>query len=126
MTDMYLRYLKETFNKASAAWRREMRKNPRPCSICGDFNAEVMPEGNWLCREHKAQWKAMVPFKSYATRLNEMGIKFLSEEDHAAGVRPPKKKRKLPDVKVQGVKQWQMSIGGSAKKTPVKRATKKK
>ena len=57
---MYFRYLKRLYEKASAAWRREQRKRPKPCEYpgCGDTNAEVMPEGNWLCREHKAGWKA--------------------------------------------------------------------
>ena len=118
---MYLRYLKRTYEQASAAWRREQRKNPKPCAICGDGNAEVMPEGNWLCREHKAIWKSMLPYKSYAQRLTDMGIKFLSEEEHKAGVEKPKKKRKLPTLEIKGAKEWQYNGGGRAKPAPRKK-----
>lgn len=117
---MYFRYLKRLYEKASAAWRREQRKNPRPCSICGDYNAEVMPEGNWLCREHKAQWKALLPYKSTMQKLIDMGIPFLTEEEHKAGVTPPKKKkRKIPVVEIKGAQEFQYSAGRS---TPAKKA----
>jgi hypothetical protein len=124
---MYFRYLKRLYEKASAAWRREQRKNPRPCSFpgCGDDNAEIMPEGNWLCREHKAQWKALLPYKSHATRLTEMGIPFLSEADHKAGVNlPKKKKRRIPVVEIKGGNEYSYSAGRSkpaTRKAPAKK-----
>lgn len=114
---MYVRYLKRLYEKASAAWRRQQRKNKQPCGICGDWDSEIMPEGNFLCREHKAAWKAMLPYKSYAQRLTEMNVPFLSEEDFKKGLEPPKKKRKMPDPKVKGL-EFQMSMGGRA---PAKR-----
>ena len=123
---MYFRYLKRLYEKASAAWRREQRKRPKPCEYpgCGDTNAEVMPEGNWLCREHKAGWKAMLPYKSHATRLTEMGIPFLSEADHKAGVEAPKKKkRKVPVLEIKGAQEFSYSVG---KATPRKAAPRKK
>jgi hypothetical protein len=118
---MYFRYLKKLYEKSSAAWRREMRKNSRPCEICGDENSEIMAEGNWLCREHKALWKLMLPYKSHAQRLIEMGIPFLTEEEHKAGVVAPKKKRKST-AKLE-VKAWDYSAGRAA---PAKKTTTRK
>lgn len=121
---MYIRYLQRLYEKASAAWRREQRKNPRPCGICGDWNSEVMPEGNWLCREHKAQWKAMLPYKSTKQKLIDLGVPFLTEEEHKAGVvLQKKKKRRVPVVEIKGAQEFQYSAGRStpAKKTPVRK-----
>lgn len=119
----YYRYLKRTFDKASAAWRREQRKNPYPCHVCKEPDAEITPEGVWLCREHKAQLKALQPYKSYAQRLTDMKVPFLSQEDFLKGLEPPKKKRKQQDPKVKGM-QWQISIGASAKKKAAPRKKK--
>lgn len=120
--DAYLRYLKGTYDKASAAWRREMRKNPLPCHVCGNHDAEITPEEVWLCREHKAQLKALQPYKSYAQRLTDMKIPFLSKEDFEAGKVKPKKKRKLPDPQIQGMT-WNYTAGRGAvtKRAPAKR-----
>lgn len=122
MSASYIRYLKVTYEKASAAWRREQRKRPQPCSICGNADSEVMPEGNWLCREHKAVWKSIMPYKSHAQRLTEMGITFLTEEQRAAGMLEAKKKRKRQPSTLE-VKSWDYSAGRStpAKKTPVRK-----
>lgn len=116
---MYYRYLKHLYEKASAAWRREQRKNPRPCDICGDYDSEVMSEGNWLCREHKAQWKALLPYKSYATRLTEMGIPFLSEADHKAGAKLTKKKKRR--IKAPEAKEFQYVAGKAPAPVPRKK-----
>jgi ribosomal protein L37AE/L43A len=120
---MYYRYLKKLYEQSSAAWRRHMRKNPKPCAICGDENSEVMPEEIWLCREHKAQWKNAQPYKSHAKLLDEMGIAYLSEEDFTKGKEKPKKKRKIPKLEVKEIKEWSYTAG---KSTPAKRTTKKK
>lgn len=125
---MYVRYLKRLYDKASAAWRRQQRKNKKPCEYpgCGDWDSEVMPEGNFLCREHKAAWKAMLPYKSYAQRLTEMDVPFLSEADFKAGLEPPKKKRKVQDPKVKGM-EWQgFGKGIAPAKTTRKAAPRKK
>jgi len=97
-----------------------MRKNPKPCEICGDENAECMAEGNWLCREHKAQWKLMLPYKSYAQRLDDMGYKYPTEEQFNKGLIKIKQ-RKLPDpaVKPKGI--WEIGYKPRAKAAPRKK-----
>lgn len=119
----YFRYLKRTFEKASAAWRRDQRKNPGPCHICREPDAEITPEGVWLCREHKAQLKALQPYKSHITRLTEMKIPFLSQEDFLKGLEPPKKKRRVSTLEIKGSKEFQYSAGRAA---PAKRAPARK
>lgn len=112
----YFRYLKRTYEKASAAWRREQRKDPYPCHICKDPNAEITPEGVWLCREHKAQLKALQPYKSHAQRLDEMKIPYLSKEDFDKGLAKPKKKRKQPDPNIKNVMVFDYNVGKTARK----------
>ena len=115
---MYLRYLQKLYGKANAAWRVQMRKHAKPCAICGDANAEITPEEMWLCRAHKAIWKQAAPYKSYAQRLTELGVSFLTEEEYLAGCITPKRNKRIRST--LEVKSWDYSVG------PVKRATTKK
>ena len=120
----YIRYLKRTFEKASAAWRREQNKRPQVCQVCEDPKAEVTPEGFWLCRAHKAELKAMQPYKSYTKRIEDMNIPYLSEEDFLKGLEPPKKKRKMKIKVIEGVQEYSYSAGKTARKPATRRKTK--
>lgn len=115
---MYKRYLKRTWEKFSAARRKRMRENPEPCCRCGE-KAEITEEGLWLCREHKAQWKALLPYKAHDIRLKEAGVEFLTEEEHRLGVVKPKK-RKRQECKLV-VKSWDYNSSGRAKPAPRKK-----
>ena len=109
----YFRYLKRTYEQASAAWRRQQHKNPQPCQVCKDANAEVTPEGFWLCRQHKAELKALQPYKSHSQRLDAMGIAYLSKEDFDKGLEKPKKKRKVKVIEIKDSREYQYTAGKS-------------
>lgn len=81
----YMEYLEQLHKRASAAYRKRMRQNPEPCSMCGSHDSEVTPEGLWLCRHHKVQFQNMQKKFTVFEKLQRLGVEYPTEEDFNAG-----------------------------------------
>lgn len=92
----YEEYLKVLHTRASAAYRKRMRKHPESCAICGQKNAEITPEGIWLCTMHNADFKNLQPVRSIEDKLRQLGASFPTREEFELGDYKIKK-RKPPE-----------------------------
>jgi hypothetical protein len=81
----YKEYLTILYKRASATKRKQLRKDPQPCSICGEIHTEVSIEGVWLCKEHMVELKRLQPHRTIEQKLNILNIQYASEAEFLAG-----------------------------------------
>lgn len=81
----YKEYLNTLYRRASAARRKQLRKDPQPCEACGYSITSVSIDGIWLCDEHMKVLKQLQPMKSITQKLDALGVVYASEAEFNAG-----------------------------------------
>lgn len=91
----YKEYLDTLYRRASAAIRKQYRKNPQSCEVCNEINTAVTVDGLWLCDEHMKELKRLQPMLSVKQKLDKLGIAYASETEFNTGA------FKLKQVKIE-------------------------
>ena len=99
----YKEYLNTLYRRASAARRKQLRKNPQPCEVCGYTHTSVSVDGIWLCDEHMKILKQLQPMKSVAQKLDSLGIAYATELEFNNG------QYKLKKVNINYKVPWKVS-----------------
>ncbi len=81
----YTEYLSILYRRASASKRKQLRKDPKPCEICGDKNTSVTVDGVWLCDEHMKELRSLQPVLTMQQKLDKLGVAYASIDEFSRG-----------------------------------------